>query len=104
MEITVLWADSAIAELQDIHDYYITKVGIKVAHKITNSIVDKSLSLTNHPRIGAIEELLNHKKEEIRYLVDGNYKIVYLIEQQIVLITTIFDCRQNPDKLKKKKI
>jgi len=104
MEITVLWSDSAISDLQDIHDYYLSKASLKVAQRIVNSIVDKSLLLSNNPRIGQTEDLLKHRKEEIRYLVEGNYKIVYVIEGYIVFIATIFDCRQDPDKLSKKNI
>ncbi|OFX32213.1 MAG: hypothetical protein A2X08_08285 [Bacteroidetes bacterium GWA2_32_17] len=104
MEITVLWSDSAISDLQDIHDYYLAKASLKVANKIVTYIVDKSLLLSKNPRIGQTETLLKHKKEEIRYLVEGNYKIVYVIEGQIVFIATIFDCRQDPNKLAKKKI
>ena len=102
MEVTVLWSDSAISELQAIHDYYLTTASFKIAQKIVNSIADKSLLLSQNPRMGQIEELLKHRKEEIRYLVDGNYKIVYKIDGQIVLIASVFDCRQNPEKLVKR--
>ncbi len=37
MALTTLWSDSAIAELQTVHDYYLTKAGSKVASKIVNS-------------------------------------------------------------------
>ena len=104
MAMTVVWSDSAISELQTIHDYYLTKAGFKVAAKIVNSIVDKSLLLPNNPRMGQIEELLKHRKDEIRYLVEGNYKIVYVIEKQILLVASVFDCRKDPKKLAKKRI
>lgn len=37
-----------------------------------------------------------------RYLVEGNYKIVYKVynEEKEILISTVFDTRQNPTKLK----
>lgn len=104
MEIIVLWSDSAQSDLRAIHDYYLEKANSKVALKLINSIIDKSLLLSNNPRLGQIEELLKHKNIEIRYLVEGNYKIVYVIEDLIVLISAVFDCRQDPEKLKKKKI
>ncbi len=99
MEMIVLWSDSAIEDLQEIHDYYATSANAKVADKIVNSIVDLTIGLDKNPRIGQTEELLNHKKEEIRYLVEGNYKIVYFIDKNYVIIATVFDCRQNPKKL-----
>ena len=100
MEMIVLWSDAAIEELQKIFDYYNTAVSFKVASTITNTIVDKTLTLEHYPRIGQTEELLKHLQKEIRYLVEGNYKIVYWIEDNFVNIATIFDCRQNPKKLK----
>jgi len=100
MEIIVVWSDSAIEELRNIYEYYYSKASKKVADKITNSIVDKTIMLEITPRMGQKEELLTHFKQEIRYLVQGNYKIVYLIEENIVSIATVFDCRQDPIKLK----
>lgn len=38
------------------------------------------------------------------YLVSGNYKIIYLIDENLITIATIFDCRQNPVKLKNKNV
>lgn len=104
MEIIVLWSDSAIEDLQKIHDYFNSTANLKVANKIVDTIVDKSITLENNPKIGQIEKLLKHKQKEIRYLVCGNYKIVYWIENKFVIIATIFDCRQDPKKLKKTNI
>ena len=100
MEINVVWSDSAIEELRNIYEYYYSKASKKVADKITNSIVDKTIMLEITPRMGQKEELLAHFKQEIRYLVQGNHKIVYLIKENIVSIATVFDCRQDPIKLK----
>lgn len=104
MEVIVIWTESAIAELQNIHDYFAEKAGGSVANKITDTIVDRSLMLEQAPRAGQVEELLKHCIVEVRYLVEGNYKIVYMIDKQLVVILTVFDCRQNPSKLKKKRI
>ena len=40
MELKVFWTDTAIEKLEDIFDYYKTKVSIKVAQEIVNTIVD----------------------------------------------------------------
>lgn len=68
MEIIVVWSDSAIEELQNIHEYYYSKASKRVADKITNSIIDKTIMLEITPRMGQKEELLAHFKQEIRYL------------------------------------
>lgn len=104
MEIIVIWSDSAIEDLHDIYNYFILTAGKKIADKITNAIVDRTILLEQAPRIGQREEQLMHLHKEIRYLVDGNYKIVYLIDENLITIATIFDCRQNPKKLGSKDI
>lgn len=98
----IFWTDIAFYQLQDIFDYYKVKANIRTARKITTKLIDCSLSLENNPKLGRIEELLQGRKEEFRFLVDGNYKIVYWIdeEQNLIFIASVFDCRQNPEKLK----
>ena len=100
MEIVVIWSDTAIKELRVIYDYWYFNASKRVADKIINTIIDKTLLLEQTPCIGQKEEMLAHLKQEIRYLVEGNYKIVYWIDENLVSIATIFDCRQNPQKLK----
>jgi hypothetical protein len=39
--------------------------------------------------------------EDFRYLVESNYKIIYWKEDEIITIASVFDCRQNPEKIKK---
>jgi len=104
MEIVVIWSDSAIEELKDIYNHYYFKAGKKVADKLVNDIVDQSIVLEKTPRIGQIEDMLSPLLKEIRYLVQGNYKIVYLIDENMATIATVFDCRQNPRKLGSKNL
>ena len=72
----------------------------KVADKIRKSIFESTRHLIKQPLIGAIEENLVELKQDHRYLVTGNYKIIYRIIQNDIYITDIFDCRQNPQKMK----
>lgn len=102
MEIVVVWSDTAIEELRSIYDYLCFHASKKVADKISNAIVDRTLLLEQTPRVGQKEEMLAHLNKEIRYLIEGNYKIVYWIDQDRISIATVFDCRQNPRKLKSK--
>lgn len=100
MEIVVIWSDTAILELRDIYDYHYLKASRKVADRLTNSIVDQTLLLEKSPRLGQTEEILSYLHLDIRYLIHGNYKIVYWVDDNIITIATVFDCRQNPKKLK----
>ncbi|WP_312400074.1 type II toxin-antitoxin system RelE/ParE family toxin [Chryseobacterium sp.] len=102
MGLDIFWTQFAENKLYDIFQYYKFKAGAKTATKIINKIIDKTLILEENSKAGQIEELLSERKQEFRYLVSGNYKIIYYIntENHKVIITNIFDSRQNPSKLK----
>ncbi|MFN8843631.1 MAG: type II toxin-antitoxin system RelE/ParE family toxin [Chryseotalea sp.] len=74
----------------------------KVADKIRKSIFDGTKPLIKQPLIGAVEENLIDLGQEHRYIVVDNYKIIYRVIQLDIYITDIFDCRQNPKKMKKR--
>jgi len=97
MELKVLWTDSARFLLEEIFDYYKENASIKVARKLTKQIIDRTIQLEKNPRSGPKEPLLSKRKFEYRYLVEGNYKIIYWIEDNYIKIATVFDCRQNPE-------
>jgi plasmid stabilization system protein ParE len=105
MGLEILWSQFAEDKLYDIFHYYKFKAGIKIAKKIVNEIVDKTLILEQNSHAGQIEELLIERKQEFRYLVSGNYKIIYYInlETKRIIIANVFDTRQNPLKLNETK-
>jgi hypothetical protein len=37
---------------------------------------------------------------EYRYLVEGNYKIIYSLDDKVLYVEAVVDTRQNPTKLK----
>lgn len=97
----VIWTNFAITELKNIFLYYRIIAGEKTADKIRKSIFLATKPLIKQPFIGAEEETLNDLKQGHRYLVEGNYKIIYRVVESEIYITDIFDCRQNPIKIKK---
>ena len=105
MDLEVFWAQLAEDKLFDIFTFYKQKVSEKVATKIINEIVDATIDLDKNPKTGQIEEFLTDRKEEFRYLVSSNYKIIYYIntETKRIIIANIFDARQNPEKLNETK-
>lgn len=66
-----------------------------------SEIVDKTINLNKNPEMGSVENLLANRPQNFRYLVSGNYKIIYYInrETEKIIISNIFDTRQNPDKV-----
>lgn len=102
MELEIVWSQFAEDKLQDIFYYYKHKASLKIARKIITEIVDKTVNLNENPKIGQIEELLIQRPQEFRYLVTGNYKIIYYINLDAgrIFIANVFDARQNPEKIK----
>ncbi len=101
MEIKILWSEFALNQLEQIFDYYKYKTNINLAKEIVSKIIDRTILLEINPQIGTKEPLLENQGKEFRYLVEGNYKIIYLISLNYIHIISVFDCRQNPDKIKK---
>ena len=96
----IIWTNFAISELKSIYIYYRMVANETVADKIRKSIFNSTKPLLKHPFIGVIEENLIELNQEHRYLVEGNYKIIYRVINKDVYIIDIFDCRQNPQKMK----
>lgn len=105
MELKIYWTEFAKKQLQEIFEYYKEKVSLKVANKLVVGIVQKTINLKTQPEIGALEELLNKRKEKFRFLVYKHYKIIYWINklENRIEIVDVFDTRQNPIKLKRNK-
>lgn len=95
----ILWTDFASNTLADIYKYYKEVAGENVARKIKDDIFTTTRQLEKHPQSGQIEETLKRLEEDHRYLVKGNFKIVYKEVKEGVLITDVFDTRQDPVKM-----
>jgi len=101
MEIRIEWSELSERQLKDIFDYYSFEASSRIARKIINKIIDRVSILENNPFAGPKEELLSNYPEEYRYLVESNYKIIYWKKGNTITIASVFDCRQNPNKIRK---
>ncbi|MFN3849241.1 MAG: type II toxin-antitoxin system RelE/ParE family toxin [Spirosomataceae bacterium] len=73
------------------------------AEELFDKIFDKFELITNFPQIGQEEFTIKSKSVTLRYVIEKQYKIIYSIEPQNIVIHRVFDTRQNPKKLKIKK-
>ncbi|MCL2246036.1 MAG: type II toxin-antitoxin system RelE/ParE family toxin [Lentimicrobiaceae bacterium] len=96
----IKWYIEAAGDLDKIYDYYMTK-SPRAAAELYNKILDAVEILKTQPSVAPIEQILFGCSEDYRSLVVGNYKIVYFVKDEFVFIVQIFDCRQNPIKLKR---
>ena len=97
--MNIVWTKPAKKDLRKIFNYFKKKVSLNLANKIVNSILANT-SILRTQNIGVKEQLLIHLEQEHRFIIDGNYKIIYIIKDNTVYITHVFDTQQNPVKLK----
>jgi toxin ParE1/3/4 len=66
--------------------------------EIRDKILDKADTILSNIYMAQKEEFLEHL--QLSHRIISNYKIVYTIKTDHILITDIFDTRQDPDKIK----
>ncbi|HOY15650.1 MAG TPA: type II toxin-antitoxin system RelE/ParE family toxin [Haliscomenobacter sp.] len=97
--MTVLYTAWAKNQLREIYNYY-KEIGVpKKGRKIRISINKKVLQLKTFPFLGREEEGLSDLGQGHRYIVEGQYKIIYRIIEDNVYVTDIFDTRRNPEAM-----
>jgi plasmid stabilization system protein ParE len=105
MVFRVIWSQFAENQLDEIYDYHKNKVSLRIAKKLLKEIINESKKLINTPYLGQEEEFLKQRKNQYRYLIFKNYKLIYSVdtENNFIKIADVFDTRQNPTKLKRTK-
>lgn len=99
----IIWSDFAIENLKNIFKYYKIKASTKVAHEIRKQIFESTKKLINNPESGQVEFHLEKLEQNHRYLLSGNYKVIYKIEKDRIFVNDVFDVRQNPNRMIKQK-
>ena len=98
--MNIVFSDLALKQLESIYNYLRTNSD-NAAAIIHNHILDEIERLRDFPQIAPIEPDLTGFAHTYRSLVVKKlYKIIYYIENETVFISALFDCRQNPQKLK----
>lgn len=95
----IVWTDFASETLSDIYEYYKEKASPILAQKIKSEIFKSTRQLKQFPYSGHVELNLQKLNEGHRFLVKGNYKIIYKEIPEGILITDVFDTRQDPVKI-----
>lgn len=97
-DFKVLWTETALKSLDDIFRFIATK-SKSAAKKQIYKILSRENQLVNQPFSGQMQ-VLNNLTSDYRFILEGNHKIIYHIEDKTVYIDLIFDTRQDPEKLK----
>lgn len=99
-KVTVIWSEHALNDLDVIYDFLSDK-SPKAAENIVAAILSRTTQLERFPESGQVEEKISITKT-YRYLVEEDYKLIYSYTNGIIYIHTVFDCRQDPEKIKEK--
>lgn len=98
----IIWLSEAAKSLEAIYDFYSSK-SARAANKIIADIYNATLSLSEQPFMGPVEPALRELTGTYRSLVVRRlFKLIYRIDEdsQVVVIVSIWDCRQDPERLK----
>ncbi len=105
MKYSVIWSAFSEKQIDVIFEFYSKTVSIKIAKKIVKEILLAPEYLVQNPKMGSKEILLENREIEYRYIIVGNHKIIYSVDEQNckIKIADVFDTRQNPIKINKEK-
>ncbi len=87
-----------MVDLEIIYDFLAAK-SQPAAQRIVETILERSRQLESFPESGPKQETVKTAARVFRYLVEGNYKIIYAYspDSQMIYIAAIFDARNNPE-------
>jgi len=100
MEVFI--TEPAEKSLQHIFRFYVEQASEDIALKVTDKIINRIESLDHLANRGRTEFYLSELKQGHRYILEGNFKIIYLVGPDKVIVTDIFDTRQDPDEIIKR--
>ena len=87
----IIWSTQSKIQLQDIYDYIAIK-SPQNAENVISEIVSFADSIPNMPYKYPKEPTFDD--ETIRFVPKWNYKIIYLIENEVITILSIFNTSQ----------
>lgn len=84
----VVWTEQAFERLADIEDF-IARDDSAAGERFVGHLIDRAETLSDHPGLGRI--LPELPRSDLRELVEGNYRIVYRVQEQTIAVLTVFE-------------
>ncbi len=87
----IIWTEQAVEKLEEYADYIALdkpNAALKWAEKIQKSVAN----LQKFPKLG--REVPEIRRPEIRELIEGEYRIIYRLETNIISVLTIYHSKQ----------
>lgn len=95
----IIWSEYALSRLKIIYDYYVNYVSIENAEQIVNVIVLRVDDLLHFPYLGQTEYSTLNRKIAMRYILIYQYKVLYEIVEEDIIILDIFYTKQSPTEM-----
>lgn len=90
--LKVEWTDQALDKIEQISDYISLDSPVAAKNWI-RTILGKEQLLIDNPRIGRI--VPEYRVELIREIFEGNYRVIYKIEEKLIKIITVKNFRES---------
>ncbi len=97
----VILTEFAEQSLKSIFFFYQNEATGEVAQRIIDKILSKISLLENFSERGRAEDLLKDLNQNHRFILEGDFKIIYFMKGNIVYVSDIFNTQQNPEKIKR---
>jgi toxin ParE1/3/4 len=95
----VVWSENAESQIKLISELYKFESKKTTAKNLAKKIISSTLILKKFPETGTLQEVYPTRNTDYRYILSGHYKLIYFVSNQFIVIATIFDTRQDPEKL-----
>jgi len=99
-KLQIFWTVFASNCLLEIYEYLVEETRSEsIANNYCNKLLESVDYLSTQPEAGQIEHLLQRLGQNSRYIIEGNYKIIYEYNEKQIIITDLFHTKQNPRKI-----
>ena len=93
-----IWDPKAQFGRDQIADYIYERFGEKRSMKFLDDVDEAVDMIMRHPGIGTIDPLFTDRSVTYRsVVVDGLSKMVYRVEDDVIYIAAMWDCRREPE-------
>ena len=88
----VIWSDLSLQRIEEICEH-IEIDSVRAAIDFSNKVFAKEDLLKANPKIG--RSVPDHDNKEYRQIIIGNYRLIYKLIGEIILIHTVRHCRRD---------
>lgn len=97
----IVWSSLATEELLSILEYVESDFDIRVSQRVYEELTNHINLLADFPLLGIHDELYSTENIEVRYLINKQNIIYYLIYKKAVYVLSIANCNQSPERIQK---